>query len=202
MKENIHEDFWLDSEYSIKEYQTETPSEETVKKIENKLGYKFPDSYLEFMKEHNGGIVNKSRYVYTDHETNGENEVFISGFLGIGFDKPNTLMGSFGSRFWIEEWEYPDIGVVICDCPSAGHDLIFLDYRECGPEGKPCVSHIDQEMDYEITKIADSFEEFADGLDFEKEEEVDISKETLHSTNKLGTLITKIRTKYLNRFKK
>lgn len=202
MKENIHEDFWLDSEYSIKEYQTETPSEETVKEIENKLGYKLPDIYLEFMKEHNGGIANKSCYVYTDQETNGENEVFISGFLGIGSDKPNTLMGSFGSRFWIEEWEYPDIGVVICDCPSAGHDLIFLDYRECGPEGEPCVSHVDQEMDYEITKIADSFEEFVDGLDFEKEEEVVISKETLHSTNKMGTLITKIRSKYLNKFKK
>jgi len=30
------------------------------------------------------------------------------------------------------DWGYPDIGVAICDTPSAGHEMIFLDYRECG----------------------------------------------------------------------
>lgn len=56
------------------------------------------------------------------------------------------------------------IGVAICDCPSAGHDMIFLDCRECGPQGEPKVVHIDQEYDYEITPLADSFEEFIRGL--------------------------------------
>ena len=42
--------------------------------------------------------------------------------------------------------------------------MIFLDYRECGPSGEPKVVHIDQEMDYEITFLADSFEEFIRGL--------------------------------------
>ena len=60
----------------------------------------------------------------------------------------------------IDEWEYPDIGVAICDCPSAGHDMIFLDYRECGRNGEPKVVHIDQEWDYRITVLADNFEEF------------------------------------------
>ena len=59
----------------------------------------------------------------------------------------------------IDEWEYPDIGVAICDCPSAGHDMIFLDYRECGRNGEPKVVHIDQEWDYRITVLADNFEE-------------------------------------------
>ena len=29
--------------------------------------------------------------------------------------------------------------MAICDCPSAGHDMIFLDYRACGPQGEPAV---------------------------------------------------------------
>ena len=47
-------------------------------------------------------------------------------------EKSCSLCGELGSQFMIDEWEYPAIGVAICDCPSAGHDMIFLDYRDCG----------------------------------------------------------------------
>ena len=77
----------------------------------------------------------------------------------------------------IEEWGYPDIGIAICDCPSAGHDMVFLDYRECGPHGEPGVVHIDQEDDYLITPLADTFEEFVRGLvdeeDYDDEEDLE-----------------------------
>ena len=77
------------------------------------------------------------------------------------------LFRSLGSQFMIDEWEYPAIGVAICDCPSAGHDMIFLDYRACGPQGEPAVVHVDQENDYKITHLTDSFEEFVRGLEHE-----------------------------------
>jgi len=67
----------------------------------------------------------------------------------------------------IDGWGYPPVGIAICDCPSAGHDAIFLDYRKCGTQmenGEPKVVHIDQELDYEITIIADNFESFIRGL--------------------------------------
>ena len=57
------------------------------------------------------------------------------------------------------------------------HDMIFLDYREHGPRGEPKVVHIDQEDDYCITPLADSFEEFVrklvneDDYDYEDEEQ-------------------------------
>lgn len=73
----------------------------------------------------------------------------------------------------IDEWEYPAIGVTICDCPSAGHDMIFLDYRKCGPQGEPAVVHIDQESDYHITPLANTFEAFIRGLVNEGIVEVD-----------------------------
>jgi hypothetical protein len=54
--------------------------------------------------------------------------------------------------------------VYFADCPSAGHDMIAFDYRECGPAGEPQVVHVDQEWDYAITVLAASFTEFAHGL--------------------------------------
>jgi hypothetical protein len=42
--------------------------------------------------------------------------------------------------------------------------MIFLDYSDCGPEGEPCVVHIDQESDYEISYLADDFASFVRGL--------------------------------------
>lgn len=202
MKKSIHDGLWSESAVSLRDYQTQMPTAEIIKTIENELGYKFPKAYLDFMKVHNGGLVKKCCYSFADPETGVEKEIMISGFLGIGSDKSNTIMGSYGSRFWIEEWEYPNIGIVICDCPSAGHDLVFLDYRECGTEGEPCVSHVDQEADFTITKIADSFEAFVNGLEAEKEEEVDTSGVVFHSTPKLDALIAKMRIEHPERFKK
>ena len=55
--------------------------------------------------------------------------------------------------------------------------MVFLDYRECGPHGEPGVVHIDQEDDYLITPLADTFEEFVRGLvdeeDYDDEEDLE-----------------------------
>lgn len=202
MNNSIHEGLWSDSEWSLTEYQTDMPTEEEIKAIEKELGYRFPDAYLDFMKVHNGGLVKKGCYTYLDSETQEEREIMITGFLGIGCDKENTIMGTFGSQFWIDEWEYPNIGIVICDCASGGHDMVFLDYRECGPEGEPCVSHVDQESDYRITKIADSFEMFVSGLDSEKNEYVSPSQTASHSTSKFGSIFSRMRKSHSKRIRK
>lgn len=166
--------FWEDSEYALKEYVSESPSDELIASVEQELGYKLPASYIWLMKQHNGGIPVNTCFP-TDQTTSwADDHVAITGIFGIGREKTYSLCGEFGSRFMIEEWEYPAIGVAVCDCPSAGHDMIFLDYRECGPDGEPKVVHVDQEWDYKITPLADSFEEFIRGLvnedDFEFED--------------------------------
>lgn len=125
--------FWDDDEYALKEYVCDPPSDQMIADIEEELGYKLPASYIWLMKQHNGGIpVNNC--CPTDEPTIwADDHVAITGIFGIGRDKPYSLCGTLGSQFMIDEWEYPAIGVAICDCPSAGHDMIFLDYRGLRP---------------------------------------------------------------------
>lgn len=156
--------FWDDCDYGLKNYVAPSPSQDTVAACEKELGYKLPASYVRFCQEHNGGLPRNTCFPTEIATSWAEDHVAIHGIFGIGSDKPYSICGNKGSKFWIEEWEYPAIGIVICDCPSAGHDVIMLDYRACGPQGEPEVVHVDQESDYEITFLADTFEEFIRGL--------------------------------------
>ena len=159
--------FWDDNWYALKEYVSDPPSNELIASVEEELGYKLPAAYIWLMKQHNGGIPVNTCYPCDEPTCWSDDHVAITGIFGIGREKSCSLCGELGSQFMIDEWEYPAIGVAICDCPSAGHDMIFLDYRACGPQGEPAVVHVDQENDYKITHLADSFEEFIRGLEHE-----------------------------------
>ena len=159
--------FWDDNWYALKEYVSEPPSDELIASVEEELGYKLPAAYIWLMKQHNGGIPVNTCYPCDEPTCWADDHVAITGIFGIGREKSCSLCGELGSQFMIDEWEYPAIGVAICDCPSAGHDMIFLDYRACGSQGEPAVVHVDQENDYKITHLADSFEEFIRRLEHE-----------------------------------
>lgn len=156
--------FWQDSDYSRQEYVCEAPTDELIASIEAELGYKLPASYIALMKTQNGGIPVNDCFPMEEPTGWSPDHIAITGIMGIGRDKRYSLCGELGGRFMIEEWGYPDIGVVICDCPSAGHDVVMLDYTHCGPDGEPEVIHVDQEDDYEITFVAENFEAFIRGL--------------------------------------
>lgn len=162
-------DFWDDNLFALGSYVSDTPSDDLILEIEKELGYKLPESYIYLMKQHNGGTPIDTCFP-TDTPTGwAEDHIAITGIFGIGREKSYSLCGELGSQFWIDEWGYPAIGVAICDTPSAGHDMIFLDYSKCGPNGEPTVVHIDQENDYKITFLAENFEEFIKGLINEEE---------------------------------
>ena len=171
--------FWDDNWYALKEYVSDPPSDELIASVEEELGYKLPAAYIWLMKQHNGGIPVNTCYPCDKPTCWSDDHVAITGIFGIGREKSCSLCGELGSQFMIDEWEYPAIGVAICDCPSAGHDMIFLDYRVCGPQGEPAVVHVDQENDYKITHLADSFEEFVRGLEHESLYDPDEDAENL-----------------------
>ncbi len=113
----------------------------------------------------NGGIPRRTSHRTKEQTTWAKDHIGVTGIFSIGSEKPCSLCGELGSKFWAEEWGYPEIGVYFADCPSAGHDMICLDYRACGPSGEPLVVHIDQECDYKIVFVAENFEAFIRGLE-------------------------------------
>lgn len=161
--------FWENSDYAREEYVGEPPTDEMIKATENTLGYKLPASYIELMISQNGGMPVNTCFPSAERTSWAEDHVAIDGFLGIGKEKTYSLCGELGSQFMMQEWGYPDIGIYFGTCPSAGHDMICLDYRECGPSGEPAVVHVDQESDYKITPLAASFADFVKGLVNESE---------------------------------
>lgn len=167
-------DFWLNSDYEKREYVLPRPTDISVARVEGALGYKLPEAYVELMRHQNGGLPKKTAFPATEPTSWAEDHVAIHGILGIGDSKAHSLCGDFGSQFMIERWGYPNIGVYFGDCPSAGHDMICLDYRHCDRDGRPQVVHVDQEFGYKITFLADTFEGFIKGLRSDEEYESDM----------------------------
>ncbi|QKW52130.1 SMI1/KNR4 family protein [Streptomyces buecherae] len=161
------QDLWDDSPYALRDYVEDTPpTPELIAELEAELGgYRLPRSYVALMRAHNGGVPNRAFFplpgVSSPDQATG---VAVNGVYGIGRTKPNSLGGEFGSRFWIEEWEYPDLGVYFADTPSAGHDMLAFDYRAHGRTGEPTVVHVDQEDDFRVTPLAENFTAFVRGL--------------------------------------
>jgi hypothetical protein len=110
----------------------------------------------------NGGTP-KRRCFPTRFSTSWATDHFeISGVKGIAGDWGIDSTSDAGSAYLINEWGYPDIGVVICDMPSGGHDVVMLDYSGMRHECEPSVAYVDG--DRIPRRIADSFAEFIEQL--------------------------------------
>ena len=139
-------------------------TDEKVSLVERTLKYTLPEAYVAMAKSQNGGMPNRTIHRTSTPTSWAQDHIEINGIFGIGSAKHSTLCGGSGSRFWIEDWGYPPIGIYFADCPSAGHDMLCLDYRECGPTGEPAVVHVDQNREFKITPVAPDFESFVRGL--------------------------------------
>ncbi|OWA34936.1 hypothetical protein B9G55_14435 [Saccharibacillus sp. O16] len=154
--------FWSDDDYFT---SPEEVTDERIAQVENLLGYKLPADYISLLRIRNGGCPVNTCVPVGEPDSVDEGYLILTGICGIG-GQWGLDSEDLGSRFMIEEWGYPDIGIVFGECPSAGHDAMMLDYRECGPQGEPAVIHVAVEMDEEpeILPLASSFGEFVRAL--------------------------------------
>jgi hypothetical protein len=157
--------FWEDSDYARREYVGAPITDELIHSVQVELGYRLPKAFIELLRSQNGGIPARTNHRTSQPTSWAEDRVAITGIYGLDRSKSYSLCGGLGSKFWMEEWGYPDIGIYFADCPSAGHDMLCLDYSQCGADGEPRVVHVDQESDYKITLVADNFETFIRGLE-------------------------------------
>jgi hypothetical protein len=155
---------WALDELESSDYHEAAPSDELIRSIEAELEYRLPTAYVDLARSHNGGLLRRDAHASSGPTTWADDHVAVTGIFAIGRTAPLSLCGSNGQRLWREEWGYPDLGVYFADTPSAGHDMIALDYRACGPNGEPSIVHVDQEVGYVVTKLASSFGEFISGL--------------------------------------
>ncbi|WP_370800537.1 SMI1/KNR4 family protein [Veillonella parvula] len=172
--------FWNDCDYAFESYIGKSVTDKDIVDAEAALGYTLPAAYIELLKNHNGGVVNKNCFINDDDDC-----VYITGIYGIDRDKKYSLLGEMGNEFWISKVKYPPIGIVVADTISGGHDMIFLDYRECGPTGEPKVVRVDQECDYSMTPLADNFGDFIKNLYFNIEEITDEEFQSLSDEEKV-----------------
>lgn len=153
--------FWDDSDYFT---SPDEITDERVRQAEEKLGYKLPASYVELIKTKNGG--SPENWCFPTHKRIAwaETHVAISGIKGLG-GTWGIDSDVYGNKHAIEDGYYPNIGISVCECPSAGHDMLMLDYRKNGNDGEPEVVHVDVESDEPIISfLAKDFETFIKGL--------------------------------------
>ena len=133
-----------------KEHIMDSLTDEMIKRAENSIGYKLPQSYIELLRFQNGGVIE-------------DDDCWLTVIYGIGKNEDtfNGLEGMFDN--WINEWEYPNIGIPFGETQSGGHDMYFMDYRNLDTNGEPVIVHIENEGDIEdikIKKVADNFKAF------------------------------------------
>lgn len=121
------------------------------------LGVRLPRSYVEVISQRNGGYLRHGCYPTEFPNSWAPDHIEVRALVGIGGDT-----GIESSPYLIAEWGYPDVGVVIAELPSGGHDTVMLDYSESGPQGEPAVVYVDE--DRVPRRIANSFDEFLAGL--------------------------------------
>ena len=111
--------------------------------VEKQLGFKLPTVYLDLLRVKNGGAPKRQCFPTAGTHWS-DNHVRMTALCGIG-GRWGIDSETMGSRHMIEQGGFPEVGIFVGWTPTAGHDGIFLDYRECGPQGEPCILFLDAE---------------------------------------------------------
>ncbi|EDW22746.1 SMI1/KNR4 family protein [Bacillus pumilus] len=134
-------------------YTLEKINEKKIAKAEKKLGVILPDTYKKLILEQNGGYIVHNAFPTSHPNSWAEDHIQFNHLLGIAKDE-----GIMDSEYLIEEWELPK-GLVLIN--GDGHTWVAMDYRKT--KENPPIHYFDVETEEDF-KLADSFDEFIEGL--------------------------------------
>ncbi|MEN2467919.1 SMI1/KNR4 family protein [Ornithinibacillus sp. JPR2-1] len=153
-------DIWANHVFD--DYELDPLDDKTIEKVEGKLGIKFPVSYINLLKEKNGGELKCNRYPYVYEQDVDEEDPEANADLTIEFLHGISTKKSEGvleSIYLIKEWELPKDIVILSG--NGGERFIAFDYRQT--KTNPPIILIDTEMEFEDV-IAANFEELLSKL--------------------------------------
>lgn len=137
-------------------------SDELIRSAEAAIGYALPTAYIQLLWERNGGRPHK-RHLATPFPTSwADDHIEIASIKGVGGTWGIDSSSGLGSESMIAEWDYPAIGIVVCDMPSGGHDAVMLDYTRSNQGNQPSVAYIDE--DRIVREVAPDFATFISRL--------------------------------------
>jgi hypothetical protein len=138
-----------DSEY----FKLKPLTDKAVEEAEEKLKVKLPESYINLLKEQNGGYIIYDSFPSTVPTSWAEDHIDVDHIMGIGEED-----GILKSNYLIEEWGLPENIVLFS---GDGHSWVALDYRNTKEE--PPVIYINVESE-QIIELAPDFNTFLNGL--------------------------------------
>ncbi len=132
-------DFWAEPDDDTKKYIGQPLTDELIRSVEEKIGYKLPESYIALMRVQNGGRPKRPDFVTCD---------LSDIILCIRHPEvPTVWFATIETLFSVEELPKRcliggvEIGIIRDNNNKCGS--IYFDYRVCGPHGDPCVRFSD-----------------------------------------------------------
>ena len=158
---------WKNDKENDDYYICPNVSADDVKRIEDELGFKIPESYIELMLMRNGGMLKRTIFQVKDDAGKILKTLKCESLAGIwDDDEHNCLLSKYckekDTAFEFGCWN-PDSGWGNCH--------FYFDYSLCGPAGEPRVTADVMKWFPEHRKarpvtyeIADTFKDFVIGL--------------------------------------
>ncbi|UQW96238.1 SMI1/KNR4 family protein [Rummeliibacillus sp. G93] len=177
-------DYIWDKDEEIDIEELELFNDAILKEVESTLGVKLPSTYVELMKEKNGGTL---AYNELHSKKVPEGELLIQSLKGIALDD-----GIGENNYLLEEWELPE-GLILLG--GDGHTWVALDYRNYDGDNPPvyCIESGKRKG----KQISDAFEGFLKQLkepepledDDDENDDDDLDFSRIYTKEELGKYI-------------